>query len=690
VAARSWPAVMLHAGFGATNPNLVHVATSSLLADNLKTSMGRSSASFVGVLGALCLTLLLTNTAWTQTVSFNSPQDYLVERGPHALVVGDFNNDGQLDFAVSEDLASRISILFGDGKGNFGGLKSFTAGKKPSAMVAGDFNKDGNLDLLVANDYSTARVSTVSLLLGNGDGTFQSPTQVSVGLHPVSVVSGDFNGDGNLDVAVVLDGQAQVAILLGKGDGTFQPPVDLTVGPRPYGIVAADFNGDNKVDLAVTDGGSGQVAVLLGNGNGTFRSPIAFPSGGTFPIALVTGDFNRDGKLDLVVANNNRASGNVAILIGNGDGTFQAPNTSGGFEFIAPTIAVGDFNGDGLLDLVVNAVAGQNAGANGNQVTLFLGRGDGTLGKSIGISMGDPATSFGVGDFNDDGRLDLAGAVYGGNVIQVRLNLGTDNFQAPIAFPTLGSEPTAVATGDFNGDGKLDLAVSHRDSGNVSVLLGNGDATFRQGSVLTTADSDALFVATGDFNNDGKLDLAVAVNNSVNSTGPVSIFLGNGDGTFQSALNFGSDIAPQWLALADFNHDGNLDVVAVSGVSLWVLLGNGDGTLQSAVQYRSGWIPWQVVVGDFNEDGNVDVAVANLLDNDIAIFMGNGDGTFQTPIDVETIQSPGALAVADLNRDGHADLVVGMVNEFVQHGQVKIFFGNGNGTFWNAPTRRGA
>jgi len=253
----------------------------------------------------------------------------------------------------------------------------------------------------VANDGS----DNVSILLGNGDGTFQAAVNYGVGSAPTSVAVGDFNGDGKLDLAVVNELSNNFSILLGNGDGTFQAAVNYGAGLSLFSVAVGDFNGDGKLDLAVASGGSDYVSVLLGNGDGTFKTAVQYVAG-LEPISVAVADFNGDGKLDLAVAN--YESNNVSILLGKGDGTFQAAVDYGiGTENYPATpgsVAVGDFNGDGKLDLVVGGVESDNVSV----VSVLLGNGDGTFQAAVNYGAGAGQTSVAVGDFNGDGRLDLA------------------------------------------------------------------------------------------------------------------------------------------------------------------------------------------------------------------------------------------------------------------------------------------
>jgi len=344
----------------------------------------------------------------------------------------------------------------------------YAAGTAPGFVAVGDFNGDGKLDMVVANSSS----NNVSILLGNGDGTFQAAVNYSVGTDPDFVAVGDFNGDGKLDLAVANANSNNVSILLGNGDGTFRPSVNFTVGSEPSSVVVGDFNGDGKLDLVVANVQSNNVSVLLGNGDGTFQTALHY-STAVFPSSVAVGDFNGDGRLDLAVANFGTES--VSILLGNGDGTFQ-PAVNYGAGFPPSHLAVGDFNGDGVLDLAVADIT--NTGP--SNVSVLLGNGDGTFQPAVGYGAGsnNDFASVAVGDFNGDGKLDLVVAHAGSNAtnnVSILLGNGDGTFQPAVNYGT-GSNPS-VAVGDFNGDGRLDIAVVDHFASTVSVLLQPGLVT---------------------------------------------------------------------------------------------------------------------------------------------------------------------------------------------------------------------
>jgi FG-GAP-like repeat/FG-GAP repeat len=335
----------------------------------------------------------------------------------------------------------------------------FAAGSGPISVATGEFNGDGKVDVVVANNAG----NTISVFLGNGDGTFQAAVDYAVGANPRSVAVGDFNGDGKLDLVVTNEGSDNVSILLGNGDGTFQIALDYTVGSNPSSAAVGDFNGDGNLDLAITNLASGNVSMLLGNGDGTFQSALDYTVGSR-PSSVAVGDLNGDGKLDLVVAN--PGSGYVSVLLGNGDGTFQAA-----VNYSTPSpdwVVLADFNGDGKLDLAVATGSCRREGCGG--LSVLLGSGDGTFQAAVLYGSGGGSLSMAVGDFNGDGKLDLVVANEASNNVSILLGNGDGTFQSAMEYVT-GSAPSSVVVGDFNGDGKLDIAVAELSNGTVFIQL---------------------------------------------------------------------------------------------------------------------------------------------------------------------------------------------------------------------------
>jgi Flp pilus assembly secretin CpaC len=398
----------------------------------LRVEDGRPATFFVGEHFPITLALLsaslvapvsqLSSSALAGNLTGSFPRtDFPVGHSPSAIAVGDFNGDGKLDLAVANKGDNAVSILLGNGDGTFQSQRTFATGVGPDAIVAGDFNGDGKLDLAVANFTD----NTISILLGNGDGTFTAGRTITGVNSPAAMVSGDFRNAGKLDLAVLDQANGLVSVLLGNGDGTFANKIDTSVGRSPSALVTGDFNGDGKTDLAVTNSGSNSVSVLLGNGDGTFFKRIDFGTG-VGPSAVAATDFNGDGRLDLAVTN--KIDNTLSIFLGNGDGTFGAPTS---------------FKTD--------------AGP-----TALL------------------AESFASSTFTD-----LVVVCESANTIDVFLGLGNASFATPLTVPT-GNSPVAAAKGDFVGNSLLDLAVANQSSDTVSVILNSVNSQLSSSAALAS------------------------------------------------------------------------------------------------------------------------------------------------------------------------------------------------------------
>jgi Bacterial Ig-like domain (group 3)/FG-GAP-like repeat/FG-GAP repeat len=613
---------------------------------------------------------VLSGVPSAHAAQFLEAPQYGTGTNPQAVAAGNFGN-GNLDLAVANFTSNTVSVLLGNGDGTFRTKVDYAVGTAPQGVAVGDFNGDGNLDLVVTNSSS----NTISILLGNGDGTFQPATAYATGQKPLAVAVGYFNSDNNLDIVVTNATDNTVGVFLGKGDGTFNPQVTYKTGVNPYSVAVADFNNDGFQDLAVANSNNNNViSVLLGNGDGTFQNQLQYSTGNT-PVSVAVADFNGDGNQDIAVADQ---QGNaVSILLGNGKGSF-ATHVDYPTSPFPTAVTVADFNGDGKADLAVS-------GGDGNTVSVLWGNGDGTFQGQLNCGTGDIPYGAIAGDFNNDGIPDLVVANSGGNTVSVILNNGNQTFQARTDYPG-GTEPHSVAVTDFNGDGFLDMAVAASDCpvfpncgpGSISILLGNGDGTFQAPSYLSTGtDTDPYSVAVGDFNGDGIPDIAVA-NYATNT---VSILLGQGNGTFQGHIDTPVESEPASVAVGDFNSDGNMDLAVANFHSdtVSVLLGNGDGTFKSAVNYDVGHGPVSVAVGAFSGNQTLDLVVVNETDNDASVLLGNGDGTFQTQVTYPTGAGGNPLSVVtgDFNGDGNLDLAVA---DFRSQ-QVSVLLGNGNGTF---------
>jgi len=571
-----------------------------------------------------------------------------------SAAVADFNNDGFADIMIG-DLAGYGVMWLGDGNGGFQTAPN-TPGAVPGAIA--DFNGDG-----VPDDFYTVKSCgrytchySLYEYFGNGDGTFTRQT-ISLSSYGIAVAA-DFNQDGKMDLLLVPGG-----ILFGNGDGTFTSPSPVPQG-NPTREVVGDFNHDGQLDIAELDKG-GFLTVTLGNhGNFAFPSTATVPTT-TRPAHAGFGDFNNDGKPDQLTVD-----GSIQVQFGNGDGTFQSPISSPIANTGIGGTVLGDFNKDGNLDLVV--LTNQTSIV---EFYLYLGNGNGTFQAGVPVSANSRWPLSGVaGDFNGDGNLDVAISAQNGNGVDVFLGSGNGSFVPATTYPTCFAGFTGgTAAYDFNGDGKLDIAVVCDDfQGGMNVLLGNGDGTLKPAVVYHAGTDYDASIALGDFNDDGKVDVAIS-----GFTG-VTTFLGNGDGTFQAGIPT-STCAVTWLVASDFNLDGKTDLGCVydgnGATQMGLLFSNGDGKyLPSFLPVPHSTDPGPTAV-DLNGDGVLDIVssapaptslttyylpnlpVAFLLPAQLS-FANQAVGTTSAPLQL-TLANPGAapLSVGSVTVTG--DFAVG-------------------------------
>lgn len=351
---------------------------------------------------------------------------------PQAVAVADFNHDGKMDVAtITFGDTGQAAILLGNGNGTFQPAVYYEVDSRDESLswiTAADFNGDGNADLAVADETG----QNISILLGNGDGTFQNPVEYSTTApyHPTFVAAGDFNNDGRPDL-VIADG-SYVSVMLGNGDGTFRQPIDTTIFKPTGSFALGDFDHDGNLDVAVPTGpGTIGLGILLGNGDGTFRQGAQYSA--TSAESVAAGDFNGDGNLDLAVAEGGFP---VEILLGNGDGTFQYGATYQSSSPVAITAA--DVNGDGKLDLLFITTTYPSALC---ELTVMLGNGDGRFQPQTSFSSFSFATAdFALADFNGDQKPDVVVADFRGaggyGTVDVLLNTGVVSFSptTPVSF----------------------------------------------------------------------------------------------------------------------------------------------------------------------------------------------------------------------------------------------------------------
>jgi len=342
----------------------------------------------------------------------------------------------------------------------------------PVSVSIADVNKDGNVDILVANGGS----GKLSIYLGDGKGGFSQPngSPFSAGQNPTDLATGDFNGDGSLDIAIANHGVKLVTVLLGnrKGQFSFAPgsPFNVESNPHPHGMAVADFNGDKKLDIAIDSWAENKLLVMFGNGDGTFQTPGIKLDVGRMPYQrLRTADFNEDGNPDIVTPNFEGAS--VSVLFGDGRGNFTRK------DFAVPPdpfgIAIADLNGDHHLDIAIAHYSGQGTDPSKNGLSVLFGDGRGNFSLAMGspFSVGHYPGTLAAGDLNGDGIADIVVPNYQDGTLTIYLcgrNGITPASYSPIR---VGHTPDGVAIADLNHDGKGDIVVAEEEDNDVLVLL---------------------------------------------------------------------------------------------------------------------------------------------------------------------------------------------------------------------------
>jgi Bacterial Ig-like domain (group 3)/PASTA domain/FG-GAP-like repeat len=613
----------------------------------------------------------------------------------------------------------------------------------PPQVLGVDLNHDGFIDAIAAGLKDPATNQTaVGIFLSKGDGTFQPAIYYDLPVTAnAAFIIDDLNGDGVPDILVPTtqtDGSTQLTALIGKGDGsfTFGPTTAITYTNFTFTlaqtIATGDFNGDGKVDVMTNDG-----VLHLGRGDGSFLSGTQALPVNYNTAAFAVGDFNNDGKLDIAQLSdgNNNPSGTVAVFLGHGDGSFTLGAAYDAVPYGANMVAT-DLDGDGNLDLVVGRESNGCFGAAGGGLSgygwiyqVLMGHGDGTLngapvalvtaatGRSGMSNLTDfPATHWSaLADFNNDGRLDLLtpgtstnSSRTTANGLAVSPGLGDGSFGAA-AFSAANITPVAVTAADLNGDGNTDaVAVGSSPTGTfVAVLFGNGADTMsgEQDYPLPQGAGTPMGVVTGDFNGDGLLDIAVSLVGSgacgQSCTSGVYVLYGQTGHTFGAPTLVDGSTRPL-LAAGNLNGDARADLIVAdeglitgNGVqqpgTIHIYLGNANGTFTASSVAVPTLIFSDIALADLNNDGKLDIILGATDQNtttQVDVLLGNGVGGFgaviPTPIAGGVAEPAPLVAAADFDGDGNPDVAF-----FLGNGVSGILFGSGTGalpTQSNFPT----
>jgi hypothetical protein len=558
--------------------------------------------------------------------------------GLTGLALGDLDQDGRTDIVLSTGGPNGLYWLRNASNGALNPNVAIAAQLSSWVSVA-DVTNDGILDLITSNSLSTS----LGVVAGLGNGTFATEvTSSSTAMLQQSAV-GDLNGDGRLDVvALSQDNNVNVFINNGAPAGTFTQQQAYQINHTLQDIELGDINGDGHPDVVLSENDAQAVAVMLGQGQGTFAAPVATLSG-TYPSRLLPVDFNHDGRLEV-------------LSLSGGDSTLAVldsvcPQSCGSWlssrvpvlNAAALQVAAGDFNRDGRLDVLVNT---------GNSLVVSLQQQPGVYSAAISSAVAGLTGPLAVADFNADGKLDVLAA--GSTSVSLSLGQGNGTFAAP-TLTSSGGMLTDLVAGDVNADGRLDGVGVSAASSSVVVLLGtgiNGSAFAAAQSFSVTPAGQPCSVALGDVNRDGRRDIVTALCDA----NRLMVFLGQSPNTFAAGVALGSSAPNNGVALSDFNHDGQLDVLATNPNSVDILVNNGNMAFTLSPQML-GIHYSRPVLGDFNRDGNADLMVLDPASHFINLLPGNGNTTFLSPQSVASAGATSGFAAADFTGDTKLDLL---------------------------------
>ena len=605
---------------------------------------------------------------------------------PVSAQLADLDHDGHLDViaAIQGNGGDSLVVMLGLGDGRFGPGPRFPLTQRPTAMVVLDLNHDGRPDVVTLDGYA----SGVSVLLGLDHAQFAPAVDYPIGYSSYAIAAGDVDGDGVPDLVIPGSGGSsfgpgQIAVMHGDGAGGFSQAPPVVIPGFGSAVAIGDLDGDGHPDLVVTYSAfNGDVVrVLPGDGHGGF-SPVGDYPVGFYSTAIALGDFDGDHVLDVAVSSEPVLAEAISVFYGHGDGTLgpRIDIPIGGTY--APFVLAEDLDHDGRDDLAIaNASGSGNPIPGATTVTILESLPGRTFAPPENVGTGLGPITIAPGDVNEDGASDLVVANSRSNTIASLLASGGGRF-GPETDVNLGHAPIALAVADLNHDGRPEVAVSH-DAGGIAVLIAQGGGSFATPINIGIAlGYDASGLAIADLNGDGNPDLLACTNQT---SGQLLVMPGMGNGSFGPAVSYPAGFNPTGVVIADLNGDARPDVVVPSQSGrIGILLNQGGGALGPRTDIVIGGLPisatYHVAVGDLNGDGRIDLAVAG--DDAVFLLLGNGAGGFLPTQQYLSAPNVSGIAIADINQDGIPDLIESNSGYFLTDPNcVTILLGQGGANF---------
>lgn len=611
------------------------------------------------------------NGTFTQSQTLDTTDTYplLVESESYSYDsrLADFNNDGDLDIVSADNNSSTISVRMGNGDGTFQTVRTYSVSAGAYSVTVGDFNNDGFDDIATSSDST----NVASVFLNDGSGGFAAAATFSLESVGNKIVAGDFDGNGRDDLAVLEIGNSKIELFLSSAAGVFTTAsTSKTTSSNVADIAIGDVSGSNSLDIVAVNGEDYTYQVFEGNGAGGLTTQLAIDTNYAFnKVALA--DITNDGNDDFIFTSYN--DGAISTIV-SGVGV-ENDSLDGS---LLTSFLITDLNGDNIVDFV---------GADEGRVYFIEGDNSGIF-TGLSVAGGNSQTNYSLaaGDLDGDNVSDIVGSQ--GDFDSLYIGMGysggafttedtSSTFQSATSTVTQGPGTFEVKLGDLNSDGILDIVSANYIASTISVFLGKADGTyFNQMTYAVGANITDLLLE--DLNGDGKLDIATA--DYGDST--VSILTNKGNGLFNTRTTFATSSGAYQIRSAEINGDGNLDLVTSNGSEIDYHLNNGVGTFGAGtiavIEAWTGSIK-DFQTGDINNDGKADIVYSwqRNLSNNIKIRTGNGNGTFTAQANLTSGLSPRGVVLGDFNHDGNLDIA----NVNFGTTTLSVYLGAGTGSF---------